>query len=55
MRYSELLDKLKVVKNDFIRVRGREPETVQELEEFISLKILKPRTKGLKSLRGLDL
>jgi hypothetical protein len=54
MRYSEFLDKLRAVKAEFVKAHGREPETVLELEEFASGRVVKPRTRGLRSLRGMS-
>jgi len=55
MRYNEFAEMLKSVKTAFLKARGRDPETVRELEEFLDQRVLKCRTKGIKSLRGLGL
>ncbi len=55
MRYNEFAEKLKSVKTAYLKARGKELVTVRELEEFLELRVLKCRTKGVKSLRGLGL
>lgn len=55
MKYNELAEKLKAVKAEYLKTHGKELETIRELEEFLDRRILKPRTQGLKSLRGLGL
>jgi hypothetical protein len=52
MTYDEFLDKLKSTVKDFKKIRGKDP-TLQELLAFAESRVLRPRTKGLKSVRGM--
>jgi len=53
MKYDQFLEKLRSVKSDFRKIKNREPRTIEEIELFVESRILKPRTSGLKSLKGL--
>jgi len=52
MGYTSFLEKLRAVKSDFRKIKNREAKTIEELELFVESRILKPRTRGLKSLKG---
>ncbi len=52
MKYDEFLTKLRSTVADFRKARGKEP-SVQELIAFTEGRVIKPRSKGLRSLRGL--
>ena len=53
MGYDEFSTKLENVLIEFKRQKGRTLETVTELQEFLSEKLVKRRSKGLKSLKGM--
>ncbi len=54
MKYDEFLTKLRQTVAEFRQARGKEP-TVQALAAFVEARVLKPRSKGLRSLKGLGL
>jgi hypothetical protein len=54
MKLDEFVDKLRELKEDYFKSQGKELETIEELEDFITKK--KFRVSGrrhLKSLKGL--
>lgn len=56
MTYDEFAEKLRKVKADFRRRKGRDPETVRELEEFLDRALSRPKpaaARGARSLRGV--
>lgn len=55
MGYDEFADKLTKIRAEFRRLKGRELETVEELERYLSERLIKRRSRGLKSLKGLSL
>jgi hypothetical protein len=52
MKYDEFLAKLRSTMVEFKKIRGKNP-TLDELIAFTEARVIKPRTKGLKSVRGL--
>ena len=52
MKYDEFLSKLRHTISEFKQARGHEP-TLSELMAFTESRVIKPRTKGLKTVRGL--
>ena len=52
MKYDEFLTKLLQTSAEFKKARGKSP-TLEELIAFTEARVIKPRTKGLKSIRGL--
>jgi hypothetical protein len=54
MGYDEFSEKLRKVKIEYELATGKPLDTISELEIFLDRKLLKPRTKGLKSLKGLN-
>jgi hypothetical protein len=54
MKFDEFVTKLKEIKEDYYKTRGKELETIQELEEYIARKKLRVAgRRHLKSLKGL--
>jgi len=54
MQFDEFLTKFRKTIIEFKSVRGKDP-TLEELLAYVEGKILKPRTRGLKSLKGMGL
>lgn len=52
MVYKEFAEKLAAVKEAFLKETGAPAASLQELESFVASKIVKPRTRGLRSLKG---
>jgi hypothetical protein len=52
MKYDEFLAKLRQTQAEFKKARGKDP-TLEELIAFTEARVIKPRTRGLKSVRGL--
>jgi hypothetical protein len=52
MKYDEFLTKLRQTVAEFKKVRGKDP-TLEELIAFTEARVIRPRTKGLKSVRGI--
>ena len=56
LKYDQFRDTLKEYKADFLRVYGREMETVAELEEYLKQrKIRSLGRRNLTSLKGFNL
>lgn len=55
MTYDEFSDKLHEIKDEFKRAKNCELKTVEQLESYILERKRRSLSKGLKSLRGLDL
>ncbi len=53
MTYEEFSDKLRVVKVQFKKRHGKNLNTIEELENYLTMILVKPKRKALKSLRGL--
>ena len=53
MTYDEFADKLRQIKAEFLRANGRPMETLQELDAAVARRLVKPKTRGLKSLKGI--
>lgn len=52
--YDEFSDKLQKLKAEFRQSRGKELETVQELEKYLDARLAKrPKSRGARSLRGI--
>jgi hypothetical protein len=49
MKYDEFLNKLRQTVADFKKAHGK-PPTLEELIAFTEARVIKPRTKGLKSV-----
>jgi hypothetical protein len=52
MKYDEFLAKLRQTKAEFKKIRGKDP-TLEELIAYVEARVIKPRTRGLKSVRGM--
>ena len=52
MKYDEFLTKMRQTIGEFKKARGKNP-TLEELIAFTEARVIKPRTKGLKSVRGM--
>ena len=52
MKYDKFLTKLRQVTAEFKKINKRDP-TLEELAAFVEARVIKPRTKGLRSLGGL--
>lgn len=55
MTYDEFSDKLKQIKSEFFSVKNKKIETVKELEEYLVERKVRPKSKKLRSLRGLSI
>ena len=55
MTYDEFSEKLEAIKKRYEERYGKEMETVKDLEDFLLVKKLKPRRRGLKSLKGFSI
>lgn len=54
MTYDEFGERLRKIKAEYLRTRGREMATVAELELFLERRLAKsPRQKGARSLKGI--
>ena len=53
MGYDEFYEKLRKLKIEYKLATNEDLELVRDLEMFLDRKLLKPKSKGLKSLKGL--
>jgi hypothetical protein len=53
MTYDEFSDKLDKITAEFRRANGREMATVEELKAFLDRRLVKPKKRGARSLKGL--
>ena len=54
MTYDEFSDKLRKVKIEYEKKFHKPLASINELELFLDSKLLKPKSKAVKSLRGLS-
>ena len=54
MSYDEFSDKLRKMKIEYKAEFGKELSTLLELELFLDRKLKRPKSKTIKSLRGLS-
>jgi hypothetical protein len=52
--YNEFQNKLENIKREYLMVNKKELRTMEELQQFLLGKMFKNKTRGLKSLRGLN-
>lgn len=55
MTFDEFSDKLKDIKIEFAKVKGRDMSTIAELEQYLVERKNRRLSRGLKSLKGFDL
>jgi hypothetical protein len=55
MTFDEFSNKLKEIKEEFLKVKKNEIVTVKQLEDYLVERKLRRRSVGLRSLRGLKL
>ncbi len=56
MKYDEFFDKLKQYKAEFLSARGKEMDTIAELDAFLhERKYGRKKDRALKSLKGMNL
>ena len=55
MNHDEILKIIKELKIEYKLNAGKDLVTIDELESFLTAKIKKPRSRALKSLKGLNL
>lgn len=53
MSFDEFDQKLNKMMAEFRRTKGKDMKTIQELRSFLDKRLLKPKKRGLRSLRGL--
>jgi hypothetical protein len=53
MTYDEFADKLRKAKSDYLTEYGKKLETIDELETFLTRRLIGKKKTGLKSLRGI--
>lgn len=55
MGFDEFSTKLRIIKAEYLKIYNQELKTLDELEKFLDRKLIKSRSKSLKSLKGLNL
>jgi hypothetical protein len=55
MDYFTIKTQLDKILKDYQQAKGREAVSVEELKLYIDEKLIKPKRRGAKSLRGLSL
>lgn len=56
MKYEEFLDKLDEHRKQFVKARGREPESLDEFVRYVREKLFRrPSGGGVKSLKGFNI
>lgn len=53
MGFHEFSDRLMKLKEEFLKLKGKEMTTVNELEEFINKRLIVRSSRGAKSLKGI--
>jgi hypothetical protein len=55
MSYDEFSDQLRKIRAEYEKIHGKPMETIEELIMMLDKKLSKPKSRGLKSLKGLSL
>ncbi len=55
MTYEEFADKLREIKAEFRHAKRAELQTVEQLEKYLTERKTRRMSRGLKSLKGLDI
>jgi hypothetical protein len=55
MTFDEFSNKLKEIKAEFTRIKGRDMSPIAELEQYLIERKNRRLSKGLKSLKGFDI
>lgn len=53
MTFDDFSDRLENIKKEFASAKGKELETIKELENYLIERMASSRQRGLKSLKGL--
>jgi hypothetical protein len=53
--YEDFSNKLESIKKEYLESKSQELKTIEELHNFLLGKLFKKRTRGLKTLKGLNL
>lgn len=53
MTYDEFAEKLRKIKQEYARDNGKELESIEELERVLDRRLMKPKIRGARSLRGI--
>ncbi len=53
MTYDEFSEKLRTIQAEYLKEHGKPIETIEQLVSILDRRLLKPKRKGLRSLKGL--
>lgn len=53
MTFDEFYDKLESIEHDYEKVFKKKLESLDDLKKYLELRLVRKRTKGLRSLKGL--
>ena len=54
MTYDEFSDRLRRIKIEYESLYNKPLESIKDLESFLDRRLSKPRSKALKSLKGIS-